>query len=136
MSLTCSSQCCWLVHQRPCYVLSRLYDNVCERSLAMCHKSKALCPVSRLLAVPIYPICAEQRCKYDTNKHTNLYRQVPISDHKCIPYILQRNFTTQKAVGIKWPFLVMKCVKTLTISFSLIFFYSAMLCATPWNPQV
>ena len=47
------------------HVLSCLCDNACKRSLAICHKSRASCPVSRLLSVPIWPACAEQRRKYD-----------------------------------------------------------------------
>ena len=31
-----------LVYQRPCHVLSRLCDNACKRSLAICYKS-SLC---------------------------------------------------------------------------------------------
>ena len=53
VSLTCSSQCCWLVQQRLCHVLSCLFDNACKRSLVFCLKSRALCPISRLLPVPI-----------------------------------------------------------------------------------
>ena len=42
------------------HVLSCLCDNACKRSLAICRKSRASCPVSRLLSVPILPACAEQ----------------------------------------------------------------------------
>ena len=42
MSLTCSSQCCRLVQQRPCHVLSCICGNACKRSLAICHKCRAL----------------------------------------------------------------------------------------------
>ena len=42
------------------YVLLCLCNNACKRSLAICHKSRALCPVSRFLSVPIWPACAEQ----------------------------------------------------------------------------
>ena len=41
------------------HVLSCLCDNACKRSLAVCRKSRASCPVSRLLSVPIWPACAE-----------------------------------------------------------------------------
>ena len=41
------------------HVLSCLCDNACKRSLAICHKSRALCPISRLLSVPIWPACAK-----------------------------------------------------------------------------
>ena len=40
--------------------LSCLCDNACKRSLAICRKIRASCPVSRLLSVPIWPACAEQ----------------------------------------------------------------------------
>ena len=50
VSLTDSLQYHWPVHQRPWRVLLCLYDNACERSLAICHKSRALCPVSRVLS--------------------------------------------------------------------------------------
>ena len=53
-SLTCSHRCHRLVHQRLCYVLLCLCNNACERSLPMCHKSRALCSVSKLLSVPTY----------------------------------------------------------------------------------
>ena len=43
-------------------VLSCLCDNACKISLAICRKSRALCPVSRFLAVPLWPACAEQGC--------------------------------------------------------------------------
>ena len=43
----CSSQCCWLVDQRPCHVLSWLCHNVCKISLAIWRR--ALCPISMLL---------------------------------------------------------------------------------------
>ena len=33
------------------HVLSCLYDNACKRSLAICHKSRASCPVSRSLSL-------------------------------------------------------------------------------------
>ena len=39
-----------------------LYNNACKRSLAICHKSRALCPVSGLLPVPIQSACAKQGC--------------------------------------------------------------------------
>ena len=42
------------------HVLSCLCDNACKRSLAICHKRRALCPVSRFLSVPIWPACAKQ----------------------------------------------------------------------------
>ena len=42
------------------HVLSCLCNHACERSLAICHKSRASCPVSRLLSVPMWPACAEQ----------------------------------------------------------------------------
>ena len=35
------------------HVLLCLCNNACKRSLAICSKSRALCPVSRLLSVPI-----------------------------------------------------------------------------------
>ena len=35
------------------HVLLCLCNNACKRSLAICHKSRALCPVSRFLSVPI-----------------------------------------------------------------------------------
>ena len=52
--LTCSHQCHRLVHRRLCHVLSCLCDNACKRSLAICCKSRASCPINRLLSVPIY----------------------------------------------------------------------------------
>ena len=53
MSLTCSHQFHRLVHQRSCHVLSCLCNNACKRSLAICRKSRAPCPISRHLSVPI-----------------------------------------------------------------------------------
>ena len=73
-----SHQCCRLVQQRPCYVLSCilvcdnackislaicLCNNACKRSLPICGKSKTSCPVGKLLSVPIsctsiWPACA------------------------------------------------------------------------------
>ena len=35
------------------HVLLCMCNNACERSLAICRKSRALCPVGRLLSVPI-----------------------------------------------------------------------------------
>ena len=72
VSLTCSRQCCRLVEQRPCHVLSCLCDNVCKRSLAICHKRRALCPVCKSLSVPIQSAGAEQGRQYDTNKQQML----------------------------------------------------------------
>ena len=40
------------------HVLLCLCNNACKRSVAICHKSRALCPVSRLLSVPIWPAAA------------------------------------------------------------------------------
>ena len=40
------------------HVLFCLCNNACKRSLAICRESRTLCPVSRLLSVPIYPVCA------------------------------------------------------------------------------
>ena len=57
VSLTSSSQCCQLVYQGPCHVFSCLCDNACKRSLAICLKSRALCPLSRILSVPILSAC-------------------------------------------------------------------------------
>ena len=37
-----------------------LCNDACKRSLAICRKSRASCPVSRLLSVPIWPACAKQ----------------------------------------------------------------------------
>ena len=45
-----------------------LCDNACKKFLAICHKSRASCPVSRLLSVPIWPACAKQGRKYDSIK--------------------------------------------------------------------
>ena len=42
------------------HVFSCLCYNACKRFLAICRKSRVLCPVNRLLAVPIWPACAEQ----------------------------------------------------------------------------
>ena len=42
------------------YVLSCLCDIACKRPLAVCPKSRALCPVGRLLSVPNKAACAEQ----------------------------------------------------------------------------
>ena len=56
-----SHQCCRLVKQRLCPVLSCLCDNVCKRSLAICRKSGASCPISSLLsALPIWPARTER----------------------------------------------------------------------------
>ena len=41
------------------HVLSCLCNYACKRSLAICRKSRASCPVSTLLSVPIWPACAE-----------------------------------------------------------------------------
>ena len=42
------------------HVLLCLCNNACKSSLAICRKSRALCPVSRLLSVPIWPACVKQ----------------------------------------------------------------------------
>ena len=42
------------------HVLLCLCNNACKRSLAICRKSRASCPVIRLLSVPIWPACAKQ----------------------------------------------------------------------------
>ena len=60
MSLTCYSQYRWLVKQRQCHVLSCLCDNACKRSLAIDCKIRTLCPVSKLLSVPIWPACVNR----------------------------------------------------------------------------
>ena len=46
--------------QKAVHLLSCLCDNACKRSLAICCKSRASCPNSRLLSVPIWPAFAEQ----------------------------------------------------------------------------
>ena len=51
--LTRSHQCRRLVKKKAVHVLLCLCNNACKRSLAICRKSKAMCPVSRLLSVPI-----------------------------------------------------------------------------------
>ena len=53
VSPTCSHQYHQLFYQRLCHVLSCLCDKACERSPAIFRKSRASCPVSRLLSVPI-----------------------------------------------------------------------------------
>ena len=58
-----------LVYQRPCHVLSCLCDIAYKRSPAICHKSRASCPVSRLLSAPLWPACAKQGRKYDSINH-------------------------------------------------------------------
>ena len=50
---------------KPIHVLSCLCDTACKRSLVICRKNWASCPVSRLLPVPIWPACAEQGRWYD-----------------------------------------------------------------------
>ena len=42
------------------HVLSCLCDNACKRSPAICRKSRASSPVSRLMSVPIWLACAKQ----------------------------------------------------------------------------
>ena len=42
----------WFNKDSPCVVIY-ICDNACKRSLAIYHKSRASCPVSRLLSVPI-----------------------------------------------------------------------------------
>ena len=46
------------------HVLSCLCDNACKRSLAICRKSRASCPVSRLLSVPM--------CLHVLNRDVNM----------------------------------------------------------------
>ena len=58
------------LYQRPCHVLSCLCDNAFIRSLAICHQNRASYLISRLMPVPIWLACAEQGCKYDTNKQS------------------------------------------------------------------
>ena len=48
------------------YVSLCLCNDACKRSLAICRKSRASCPINRLLSVPIWPACAKQGCKYDS----------------------------------------------------------------------
>ena len=62
-------------------VLSCLCDNACKRSLAICRKNRASCPVSRLLSVPIWPTCAENMIQTNkqTNKLTNLFHFVMLN---------------------------------------------------------
>ena len=52
-------------------VLSCLCDTACKRYLAICRKSRASCPVGRLLSVPISPLCAEQGRLYDILEYRN-----------------------------------------------------------------
>ena len=59
-SLTCFSQCLRLVQPKPRHVLSWLCDNACKRSPAISRMCIALCSISRLLSVSIWPTCAEQ----------------------------------------------------------------------------
>ena len=65
-SQTCSSQCHGSVNQSRRHLFSCLCDNACKRSLAICRKSRASCPVSRLLSVPIWPACAKQERQHDS----------------------------------------------------------------------
>ena len=73
--LTRSHQCRRLVQKRRsmCYYVC---NNAYKRSLAICRKSRASCPVSRLLSVPIWPACAKQGRWYDSNKKNPLYMNV------------------------------------------------------------
>ena len=52
-------------------MLLYICNNACKRSLAICRKSRASCPINRLLSVHIWPTCAKQRRQYDSNKQTN-----------------------------------------------------------------
>ena len=61
------------------HVLSCLCDNACKRSLVICHKSRASCPVGRLLSVPIWPACAKQGRQYDTNKKLPTWASMSLS---------------------------------------------------------
>ena len=70
VQLAFSHQCWRLVQQRQsmCYYVC---DNACKRSLVICRKSRASCPISRLLSVPIWPACDKQGRQCDSNKQTN-----------------------------------------------------------------
>ena len=66
-------QCCWLVYQRPCHVLSCLCGNARKRTLAICCKSRALRSISSLLFVPIYVL----------NRDINMMKKQPNSEKNC-----------------------------------------------------
>ena len=48
-----AKQCCRLVYQKQCHILSCLRDNACKMSSATSHKSRASCAVSRPLSVHV-----------------------------------------------------------------------------------
>ena len=52
--------CYKLVPTKMVHVLSCLCDNACKRYLDICRKNTALCPVSRLLSIRLWPACAKQ----------------------------------------------------------------------------
>ena len=64
--LTRSHQCRRLVQKKAVHVSLCLCNDACKRSLAICCKSRASCPISRLLSVPIWPACAKQGREYDS----------------------------------------------------------------------
>ena len=82
MSSTCPFQCDWLFYQKPYHVLSCLCGHACKRSLAICRKSRASYPVSRLLSAHILPACAKQGRSYDSNKQTKTYQKFKIYSDK------------------------------------------------------
>ena len=69
MLSTCLHQC-WRLVQQNSPLLSCLCDNACKRSLAIWCKSRASCPVSRPLSVPVWAACAEQGRQCDSNRQT------------------------------------------------------------------
>ena len=87
MSLTFSSQCCSLVHQRPRHVLSCLCDNAYKRSLAICSKSRTLCSVSRLLP-PLYSLHVLKRdviiIKQTKEHYTQRIQHEKSRKHNCL----------------------------------------------------
>ena len=69
--LTRSHQCRPLVKKKAVHVLLCLCYNARKKFLAICRKSRALCRMSRLLSVPIWPACVKQGRWYNSNKQTN-----------------------------------------------------------------
>ena len=85
------------------HVLSCLCDNACERSPAICHNSRASCPVSRLLSVPEWPACCWtgkliwfKQTKQKIHK-INMFFLVYSNFHITVQHML--SFSTLKHIG-------------------------------------
>ena len=123
MSPTCSSQWCRLVKQKPCHALICLGDNACKRSITICHKSRALCPISTYLVEGIFKDISKMHSNFSDANFICLlslliaHYLIQISVFPCLKNCQQTN-SPKLLMYLKWwvcfYYMFFKCIFTLS----------------------